>query len=170
MLKDVAVHVQYNIGVHLDETPIGVVGKALIATLSNDALNGVVIETEVEDCIHHSRHRGASTGTHRNQQWVLRVTKFFIHQLLDLSQILIDLILQTSRVVAVVLVELGADFRGKGETGRNRQADTGHFRQVGTLATQQIFHVTAPFGFAVTEEIDVLCHRCFLPKCDLYEC
>ncbi len=76
---------------------------------------------------------------------------------------LIDFCLQASRIVAVVLVELGADLGGDGETGRHRQPDAGHFRQVGTLATQQILHVTASFGFTVTEEIDKLCHVYFLP-------
>ena len=75
-------------------------------------------------------------------------------QLFDFRQVLIDLLFEARRIVAVVLVELGADFRGDGETGRNRQTDAGHFRQVGALATQKLLHVGIAVGAAGAELVD----------------
>jgi len=143
----------------------GVVGKAGVAALGDDALYGLVVETEVEDRVHHPRHRGAGPGTHRDQQRVGAVAELLAHELFNPGQVLVDLGLETGRVVAVVLVEFGADFGGDGEPGRHRQADAGHLRQVGSLAAQQILHVATPFGNPIAEEIDILCHETLLPDC-----
>ena len=44
---------------------------ALIAALGDHTLDGVVVETQIEDRIHHPWHRGPGTGTHGDQQRVL---------------------------------------------------------------------------------------------------
>ncbi len=58
----------------------------------------------------------------------------------------IDLGRQAVRVGAAGCREDGADFGGDGEAGRNRQAEIGHFGQVGALAAEQGLHVGTPFG------------------------
>ena len=48
----------------------------------------------------------------------------------------------------------GAGFGGNGEALGNRQADVGHFGQVGALAAQQLAHGGVAFG----EQVHVLLH------------
>ena len=47
----------------LDETPIGVVRKALVTGLLDYALQRLCIETEVQDRVHHARHRHRCAAT-----------------------------------------------------------------------------------------------------------
>ncbi len=156
MFEDVAVHFHDDVRIHLDEAAVGVVGEAGIAALLDDPLHGLVVEAEVEDGVHHAGHGGASAGAHRHQQRVLAIAELLAHQGLDLLELLLDLPLELRRVLPVVLVELGADLGGDGESRRDRQADGGHFRQVGTLAAQQVFHVALALGFPVAEKVHIL--------------
>jgi len=64
-----------------------------------------------------------------------------------------DLVLQPVRLPAVS--EIGAaGLRGDGETGGHGQTKVGHFREVGTFATKQVFEILVAFG----EVVDVLGH------------
>ncbi len=156
VLEDVAVETEDDVGIHLDEAPVGVVGETLVAALGDHPLHGLVVETEVEDGVHHPRHRGSGAGAHRDQQRVLGVAEGLAHQLFDPRQVLGHFLAQAGGVVALVLVELGADLGGDGEAGRHRQPDGGHLRQVGALAAEQVLHLALAFGLAVAEEVHVL--------------
>src|SRR6185437_6564908 len=59
-----------------------------------------------------------------------------------------------------MLIKIGANFGGDGETSRYGQADVGHFGEVGTFAAEKVFHIRSAVGLAVAEEINVLalCH------------
>ena len=48
-----------DIGVHLDEAAIAVPGEARVARHGSQALDRRIVEAEVEDGVHHSRHRHA---------------------------------------------------------------------------------------------------------------
>ena len=56
-----------------------------------------------------------------------------------------------SRIFAAIGVKGGADFGGDGETGRDWQAEIGHFGEVGPLATQQVFHARFAFSLTIAE-------------------
>ena len=56
----------------------------------------------------------------------------------------------------VVLVEIGADLGGDGETGRHRQAEMRHLGKARALATEEIAHFGAAFGLAAAEAINPL--------------
>ena len=61
VLEEVTVDAHDDVGEHLDEAAVGVPGKALVAGLLDEAVDGDVVEAEVEDGIHHAGHgeRGA---------------------------------------------------------------------------------------------------------------
>ena len=71
-------------------------------------------------------------------------------------------------IAALVRVEIGADFGGDGEARRHRQAEVGHFGEVGPLAAEQVAHRARALGLAVAEGVDPLRHvahpgkRCIL--------
>ena len=45
-----------NVTIHLKEAAVAVVSKALVFTAFGQSADGSIIEAEVEDGVHHSRH------------------------------------------------------------------------------------------------------------------
>jgi len=162
VLQHMLVHPHDDIGVHLHEAAVGVVGKTFVTAGGNDPLDRLVVEAEIEDGIHHSRHGGAGSGADRDQQGVDRVAESTSHQFFHCGKIAVNLVLQGRGVGFGVGVVVSADFGGKGETRRDRQADTGHFSQIRPLAAEKVFHCCIAFSSAVTEIIDILCCHCAL--------
>ena len=81
-----------------------------------------------------------------------RSPNFLPVMLLQLGDILHDLRLDLVVDLLAVLIVLGAGLGGDGEALGHRQANVGHFGQVGTLAAKQLPHV----GVALAEQIDIL--------------
>ena len=64
-----------DVGEHLHEAPVAVPGKALVAGRSRQPLHRGVVEPEVQDGVHHARHRLARSGAHRQQQRIVGVAE-----------------------------------------------------------------------------------------------
>ena len=158
VLEQVAVDVEHDMAVHLDEAAIGIVGEALVGA-GRDHFDGLVVEAEVEDRVHHAGHRGAGAGAHRNQKRVLLVAEGVADELAHLGDGFLDLLLQIVRVLAVVRIEIGADLGGDGEAGRNRQAEVGHLVEVGALAAEKVPHFCVAVGLAAAEGINPFSHE-----------
>ncbi len=58
---------EHNVGIHGDEAPIAVIGKAPVAGLLRQRRHRLVVEAEIKHGVHHARHRGAGAGAHRHQ-------------------------------------------------------------------------------------------------------
>ena len=56
VLKHAMIHIEHDVGIHLNEAPIAVVGEARVARFRRQTLDGGVVETQIEDRIHHARH------------------------------------------------------------------------------------------------------------------
>ena len=56
-LEIVAVDLEHHVRIHLNEAAVAVVGKALVAGGLRQRHHRLVVETEIEHGIHHSRHR-----------------------------------------------------------------------------------------------------------------
>ena len=54
-------HTHYNVAVHLNETSIAVECEAFVSRFLSQAHHNLVIQSEVKNGIHHSRHRSAGT-------------------------------------------------------------------------------------------------------------
>ena len=59
-------HTEHHVAIHLNKTTIAIISKALITRFTSQALYYLIIQTEVEDGIHHTWHRSTSTGTYTN--------------------------------------------------------------------------------------------------------
>ena len=68
MLVDVARHALHHLAVHLHEAAVRVPGEARVARLGGQRLGGRLRHAEVEDRVHHPRHRVDGAGAHRHQQ------------------------------------------------------------------------------------------------------
>ena len=72
LLEHLVVDAQHDVGIHLDEAAVAVIGKARIAGIGGQRLDRLVVEAEIEHGVHHARHRGAGAGAHRDQQRLCR--------------------------------------------------------------------------------------------------
>ena len=156
----------HDVAVHLDEAAIGIAGEAGIARLRGQAFDRGVVETEVEDRVHHARHGLRRPRANAHQQRIAGAAERAAHQGFQALQVRGHLVTETVRIGAPVLVERRAHLGGEREPRRHRDAQAGHLGEVRSLAAEQLLHVGPPLGGPVSEEVDVLalvlalCHVC----------
>ena len=75
-------HLHNNVGEHLDETTIRVVSKSRIAGLLREAFYCNVIQTKVQDGVHHTRHGCTCTGTNGYKERIFGITELLALHLL----------------------------------------------------------------------------------------
>ena len=148
-------HAEDDVAVHLDEAAIAVPREAGIAGLGGERLDGLVVEAEVEDRVHHPGHRVAGAGADRHQQRVLQVAELLAGLLLERSDAGLHLALQLRRIRALVGVVVGADFGRHREARRHGQADAAHLAKVRALAAEKRLHRSVAVRLAA-EKVDVL--------------
>ncbi len=137
---------------HGNETAISIVGEVLVIGQLCQTLYGHVVQTQVQDGIHHARHGSTGTGTYGNQPGIVFIAKLLADDFFGLGQCGINLLLNISSDDLAVGVVTSAGFGGNGEALRHRQTDVGHFGQVSALAAQQLTHVCVAFR----EEVNIL--------------
>ena len=145
-----------DVGEHLDETAVAVPRPARVLRLLGKRLDDRLVEAEVEDRIHHARHRGARTRTDRDEERILEVAELLAGRLLELHDVFEDLLLDVVADLPAVVVIARARFGRNGEALRNGEPETGHFSEVRALAAEEFAHVGVAFGLPVAEEINVL--------------
>src|SRR6202035_3968684 len=60
---------------HLDEAAARVEGEALVLREGGQALGGVLVEAQVEDGVHHSRHREFRARADAHEEWIFGVAE-----------------------------------------------------------------------------------------------
>ncbi len=75
VFKHPVIDAKHHIAVHLDEAAIAVIGKSLVTSTLGQALDGHIVETEIEDRVHHPGHGRTRPRAHRYQQGVLCIAK-----------------------------------------------------------------------------------------------
>ena len=153
------VHVEDHVRIHLDEAAVGIIGETLVAGAARQRLDRPVGQAEIEDGIHHARHRGPRPRTHRDQERIVLVPEDMSGDLPGLRERGGDRGFELGRIGLAVIVEIGTDLGRYGEPRRDGKAEIGHFRQVGAFAPQQIAHLARAFGRAITEFVDPFRHR-----------
>ena len=152
LLKVLLAHFHNHVGVHLDESPIAVIGPAGVAGLFRHNLHDFLVEAQVQNGIHHAGHGSAGAGTDGNQQGVLLIAELLAGDLFHFADVLHNLCLDFVVDLTAVLIILGAGFRADGEALRNGKAELGHFRKVRAFAAKKLTH--GPVAFA--EQINIL--------------
>ena len=87
-----ALEVEDDVGEHHHEAAVGVVGEALVAGLRGERLQGVRVEAEVEDGVHHAGHRELGAGADGDEQRVVGIAELLAGVGLDLRERLADLV------------------------------------------------------------------------------
>ena len=148
-------HVHHHVAVHLYETAVRVPCETRVAGLLGDAFDGFVVQAEVQDRVHHTRHRSARARTYRQQKRIRAAAKLHAHVLLDLFHGGFDFGLDhLDHFFLTVLIVLGADLGGDGKSRRNRNTDQVHFREVSSFSSEQFSHLSVTLGLLVAEGVN----------------
>ncbi len=158
LLEMMVLDAEHDLPVHLDEAAIAVIGKALVAALAGQALDRPVVEPEIEDGIHHPRHRHPRTRADRDQKRIVGVAKPRAERPLDRREPVGDLRLKIGRIGLAVGIEPGADLGGDRKAGRHRQPEIAHLGEPRALAAEQVAHPGAPLGAAAAKSVDPFRH------------
>lgn len=150
VLEELALHAEDGLAEHLDEAAVRVPREARVTGLGGEAGHGRVGEADVEDGVHHAGHRELGTGTHGDQQRVVRLAELLAHLRLEGGEVRADFLAQRGRGLAAFEVDL-AGLGGDGEAGRDRQTQVGHLGEVGTLAAEKVLEVAVALGEVVDE-------------------
>ena len=143
---------------HIDEAAVAVPCGALVAGLLNKTVHGLVGQAEIENRVHHSRHRNGRTRTNGNEKRVIGVAKLFAFELFEFGEGLFELKIHPLGIFSAVFAVDRAGFRRNGKAGGNRQIGVRHFSQIGSLAAENGLHCGIAFGvfLTVSIEIDIL--------------
>ncbi len=146
--------VEDDLAVERDEAAVGVVGEAVVAGLRGQALHRLVVQTEVEDGVHHPRHRELRSRPDADQQRVGGVAQPLAHRPLDLADSLGDLVVEGGRPAALHVGPTGVGRDGEPRWHRQPQ-HRGHLGQVGSFAAEEILHLHRRPAVLVIEAEDV---------------
>ncbi len=155
LLKILLADFHNDIGEHLDEAAVGVVNKALelrIRVAGDHRGDDIVVQTEVQNGVHHARHGSTRAGADGNEQGVGEIAKLLAVDLLHDLDILHDLGHDLVVDLAAVLIVLGARLGGNGEALGDRKTDSGHLAKVCAFAAEKLTHGSVAF----TEQVNVL--------------
>ena len=135
-----------DVGKHHQEAAVRVISEARVAAAFDQSVQRFVVQAEVQNRVHHARHRELGAAADGKQKRVFRVAELLADFFFHIGDGGFHVVHQAGGKLAIVIVIRGADFGGDGESGRNRQPDVGHFGEVGAFATQQIFQVFVAFA------------------------
>ena len=135
----------------LNEAAIGVVGKTRVVGLLDQPLQRGLVEAQVENGVHHARHRHRRAGAHRYEQRVVAAAKALAGLILQRAHVAPDVVHQAGR--QLVFLEVGKTrVGGDRKPGRHVEPDLRHLAKVGALAAKE--HLVLAVAFF--EGVDVL--------------
>ena len=144
-----------DVGIHLDKSSVAVPRPTGIARFLGDDFDNRLVETEVQNGVHHAGHGSSRAGADGNEKRVFEIAEFLARNLFHLLDVGEDFRLNVGIDLSAVLVILRAGLRGNGEALRNRKAETGHFRKMGALTAEKLAH----FRITLCKEVAILfCH------------
>ena len=151
LLERLAVDPAADVAEHLQEAPVGVPREALVLGRAREALDGGVVEAEVEHGVEHPGHRLARAGADGDEQRVLVVAELLAGVLLQALERLGDLLGHPVGLLLAGLHVGDARLGGDREAGRHAVGaeHAGHLRDVRALAAEQVAHVLRALGEVV---------------------
>src|SRR5262245_44705501 len=68
---------------HLNEPPVAIECKTRISAAGSQAFHSFIVEAEIENRVHHSRHRKLSARAHAHQERIIGIAETFAHAMLE---------------------------------------------------------------------------------------
>ena len=75
VLEQVGIDAHDDVGEHLDKAAIAVPSKARVLRLGDEAQDGIVVEAQIEDRVHHAGHGERSARAHRDEQRIVGISE-----------------------------------------------------------------------------------------------
>ena len=114
-------HAHDHIAIHLNESPIAVPGKTFVLGCRGEGEDSVIVQSEVENRIHHAGHGLTRAGADGHQQWhIFRIAEFRAHDFLDVRNTRLDQGLKLLWICLFMIVIVRANFGRDGEAWRHR--------------------------------------------------
>ena len=161
VLKEVGTDTEHDVREHLDKATVGVPSETRVLGLGRKALGGIVVETEVEDGVHHAGHGEGSARAHRDEQRIAGVAERFAATLLEVGHGGVDLFQCAFGPCVVKGRVLDAGLAGNGEAARDRKSDPAHFGKIRSFSAEHEVHARRAFrhimaAVIASEPIDAL--------------
>ena len=144
---------------HLHKAAVAVIRKAGVIGLLGQAFDGLVVQAQVQDGVHHAGHGLTGAGTDRHQQGVGVVAELLAGDLLQALDVLENVGDQRVVQLTAVGIVLGAGFRRDGEALGHRHTGCSHLSQARALAAQDVLHrglIAAKGVVSLAEVVDIL--------------
>ena len=151
LLEAVAVDAVDDLAVHLHEPAVRVEREAGVAGRRSQAFDGRVPEAEVQDRVHHPRHRDRGARADRDEERVRLVAEALPGSALEGGDMLSDLVVETVGDLASAAHVGTAGVGRDREPVRDRDTELGHLGEPDSLASQQL----AAAGRVFLEVVDV---------------
>ena len=148
-LEHVGVDPVHDLAVHLDQAAVRVEREPRVPGRRREPFDRDVVQPEVEDRVHHPRHRDRRAGADGDEQRVGRVTEALAGALLEPGDVLVHLGPELLGHLAR-LHRCAARVRRDRESGGHRDAERGHLREADSLPAEQL----AAAGSLLVERID----------------
>ena len=164
-------HAHDDVCKHLHKAAVAVVGKARVAGLLGQTLNGRVVQAEVEDGVHHAGHGLARAGAHGHQQGIFHVAELLAGDFLKTLDVCEDVRLDLRIDLAAVRIVLRAGLGRDGKALRHRHAGRSHLRKTGAFTAERIAHrslVTAERLTSFAEIIQILFAHSITSNCSIF--
>jgi hypothetical protein len=145
VLEMVTTDTECGLAEHLDQPSIGVEREPLVTGLQCQSAHRLVVQSDVEDGLHHAPHREPCTRADRDQQRVVRLPQFLIHRRLEGTQVVIHLGPQLAGLLTVGQIHR-ASLGGDGEARGYRQPHPRHLGQLRPLSAKEILQVLVAFS------------------------
>ena len=155
VVEFLAGHIHHDAPEHLDEPPVGVPAETLVAGQRDEALQRVLVQAEIEDRVHHPRHRELRAGADAHEERVRCVAEALAGLPFDLLDGLEDVIPEPVGELLAVREEVVARFGRDREAGWDGQPGVGHLGQPGALAAEQVAHRRIALGATSAPGVDV---------------
>ena len=140
VFEQVGIDTHDDVGEHLDKATIAIPGKARVLRLGDKALDGIVVEAQVEDRIHHAGHGERSARAHRDEQRVTGIAELLAAASLEVGLGGNDFVERAFGPDVAGTGVLDAGLAGNGKATGNRQADTAHLGKVSAFAAKHEVH------------------------------
>ena len=155
-LEAMAVDALHHLAEHLDQPPIRVEREPGVLRARPEPLGRLVVEAEIEDRVHHPRHRDGRARPDGDEQRVVVRAESLAGALLEPADVLVHLLRQPFRQLTAELHRGAAGIRRDREPRRHRHAHLGHLREADPLAPEQL----PAAGRGLVEVVDVtVLHR-----------
>ena len=148
-VEDPSVDAEDDASVHVDEAAVGIEGDALVVHEASEAVDGLLVDAEIEDGVHHAGHGDGCAGADGDEEGGVGGAEMAACGGLDVGHVGLHVVPEAVGEAPACVVVGAAGLGGDDEAGRDGQAEASHLAEVRAFASQQVAHT----GVALVESV-----------------